>query len=311
MILFCGIPSEEPLALAIEAARRARVPHVVFNQRQSRAATLTLELDRHGLTGTLACGDRTYDLTAFTGVYSRLLDPSQLPEHRTPSSVRADETGARRARVAHDLLVQWMQLAACRVANRPRPMLSNASKPYQAQRIAAAGFLIPPTLITNAPEAVADFGSAHPRVIFKSVSAVRSIVRELTPDLMSRLDRVRNVVTQFQAHIPGDDIRVHVVGDRVFATRVTGRAIDYRYASRDGVEIEVRPTELPADIAERSVRLSRSLDLPFCGIDLRETPHGEYYCFEVNPSPAYSYYEHATGQPIACALVEWLRRQHD
>jgi hypothetical protein len=30
------------------------------------------------------------------------------------------------------------------------------------------------------------------------------------------------------------------------------------------------------------------------------------YCFEVNPSPAYSYYESHTGQPISAALARYL-----
>ncbi len=308
MILFCGIPSESPLSLAIEEAQRAGIPHAVFNQRHSRVAALTLEVTGDGasVNGSLQLFGEVFDLSQFTGVYGRLRHPRQLPEHHTASRIRADATGARRAEAVHDLLLQWMQLAPCRVANRPRAMLSNASKPYQAQRIADAGFAVPPTLVTNVPQAAVEFRAAHRRVIFKSVSAVRSIVRELTPELLPRLDRVRTLATQFQAHIPGDDVRVHVIGERVFATKISGPATDYRYAARDGVEVEVVPTELPTDIVQRCVRLAEALTLPFCGIDLRVTPDGEYYCFEANPSPAYSYYEHATGQPIARALVEWL-----
>ena len=46
--------------------------------------------------------------------------------------------------------------------------------------------------------------------------------------------------------------------------------------------------------------------LDFAGIDLRITPDGETYCFEVNPSPAYSAFEEATGQPISLALARYL-----
>jgi glutathione synthase/RimK-type ligase-like ATP-grasp enzyme len=309
MILFCGIPSETPLRLAIEEAESAGVPHVVFNQRQSRGVRLTLGVGEDGtsVTGSLELAGQTFDLSQFTGVYGRMLHPRQLPEHRTESSVRADATGARRAEAAYDLLLQWMQLAPCRVANRPRAMLSNASKPFQAQRIAEVGFGVPPTIVTNAPEVAAEFRANYGRVIFKSVSGIRSIVGELTPALLPRLSRVRTLTTQFQAHIPGHDIRVHVVGEAIFATKIVGQSIDYRYAARDGLDVELTPTEVPDDVAQRCVRLARALDLPFCGIDLRVTPDGDYYCFEANPSPAYSYYEEAAGQPIARALVQWLR----
>ena len=48
------------------------------------------------------------------------------------------------------------------------------------------------------------------------------------------------------------------------------------------------------------------LDLPLCGIDLKRAVDGTFFCFEVNPSPAYSYYQDQTGQPIADALVDYL-----
>ena len=72
------------------------------------------------------------------------------------------------------------------------------------------------------------------------------------------------------------------------------------------MDVEMRAVELPPDIRARCVHLSIQLQLPFCGIDLKRTEQGAYYCFEVNPSPAYSYYQQYTEQPIADALVEYL-----
>jgi glutathione synthase/RimK-type ligase-like ATP-grasp enzyme len=55
-----------------------------------------------------------------------------------------------------------------------------------------------------------------------------------------------------------------------------------------------------------SVRLAKTLGLPFTGIDLKITAQSCVYCFEVNPSPAFSYYEELTGQPISQALALYL-----
>jgi D-alanine-D-alanine ligase-like ATP-grasp enzyme len=52
------------------------------------------------------------------------------------------------------------------------------------------------------------------------------------------------------------------------------------------------------------------LELAFAGIDLKITPEGEIFCFEVNPSPGYTYYENHTGQPIAMALARYLAGSH-
>jgi glutathione synthase/RimK-type ligase-like ATP-grasp enzyme len=54
-------------------------------------------------------------------------------------------------------------------------------------------------------------------------------------------------------------------------------------------------------------RIAHELGLLHAGIDLRETPDGEWYCFEVNPCPGFLYYERQTGQPISTALAELLQ----
>lgn len=64
--------------------------------------------------------------------------------------------------------------------------------------------------------------------------------------------------------------------------------------------------ELPAPIAERCIRLTKQLNLPLAGIDLFESQTGRYYCFEVNPSPGFSYFEEHTGQRISLAIADYL-----
>ena len=59
--------------------------------------------------------------------------------------------------------------------------------------------------------------------------AVRSIVREFRPEDESRLGMLAHLPTQFQAFIEGTNIRVHVVGNEVFATEIECDAVDYRY----------------------------------------------------------------------------------
>ena len=98
-------------------------------------------------------------------------------------------------------------------------MSSNMSKPFQAQLIAPL-FPTPPTLVTNEPDDVRDFVARHGRVIYKSISSVRSIVREWQPRDERALGRIRALPTQFQRFIEGTNIRVHVVGDKLFATEV-------------------------------------------------------------------------------------------
>jgi RimK-like ATP-grasp domain len=301
LILICGIPSEGPVAGAIAAAEAAEVPYVVLNQRQEEWA-LALELDGEYLTGTLRGADGEWDVSRFAGVYARLVDPRTLPGLGDPP----DPARLVRAEALYQALVAWLEVAPCRVVNRLGPSASNMSKPYQAQLIAACGLLAPPTTVTNDPDEVRRFAAEHGRVIYKSISSTRSIVRELRGPRVEELERVRHLPTQFQALIPGVDVRAHVVGEQVHATEVVSAATDYRYAGRDSEEMEMRPRDLPPEVEASCLALSRALELPVCGIDLRRTPEGRWFCFEANPSPAYSYYEDLTGQPIGRALVEYL-----
>lgn len=63
---------------------------------------------------------------------------------------------------------------------------------------------------------------------------------------------------------------------------------------------------MPPEVTLRCFDLAKRLGLPLAGIDLRRTPDGEWYCFEVNPSPGFTYYEWNTGQPIAAAVAGLL-----
>ena len=148
MILFCGIASEPPLALAIEAAQRLGVEHAVFHQRETDDCDLALDFSDGRLAGRLLARGRVWPLESFTGVYTRLIDCHALPEPRNLPRTAA----------FHQTLSEWLELADCRVVNRAADMASNMSKPYQSQRIAPF-FRIPPTLVTNDPaEALAFIG---------------------------------------------------------------------------------------------------------------------------------------------------------
>jgi glutathione synthase/RimK-type ligase-like ATP-grasp enzyme len=203
-------------------------------------------------------------------------------------------------------LMALLEDLACPVVNRVGSGLANNSKPYQTLVISRMGLRVPTTLVTSDPAAARVFHAEYGDVIYKSASGVRSIVRRLGPDQLTRLDLLSDGPAQFQAFVPGRNVRVHTVGERVFATRIESDAVDYRYAHVDGLTAYLEPTTLPASVETACVRLARAFDLLFAGIDLKETPEGEFYCFEVNPCPGFLYYERHTGQPISTALAELL-----
>lgn len=304
MILLCGIPSETSLAIVAEALSRRGIAHAMVNQRQVRKLAVELSVDDAGLRGLLTGPELGVDLAAVTAVYLRFMDDRRLPELE-------DEPPAAPARIAarafHELIGHWADVTSARVVNRYVTMGSNFSKPYQLQLIREHGFAVPETLVTNDPERVTAFRAEHGPLIYKSISSERSIVSRLDDHDVARLERIRWCPVQFQEFVPGPNLRVHTVGQEVFATVIDTEAVDYRYAIRQtGHTAAFAPYDLEDELAERCVRLATTLGLEVAGLDLKLAPDGRVVCLEVNPSPVFSYYELHTGQPIADAVARLL-----
>lgn len=301
MILVVGIPSEPPIERVWRAGIAAGMRVVLWNPRD--AEQMEIKWDP-GTSGSLRIGATTYALESFTGVYLRPMGANQLPEFSG-----APETSERRRKfdTLHALLFAWCEFSAATIVNRVSAMGSNTSKPYQMARIRQF-FDVPDSLVTSDPEAARAFISRHGRVICKSVSGTRSTVFAVEHEDLARLESIRWCPTQFQEYIEGTDIRVHIVGDEVFATEIRTNTVDYRYAARNPEGwIKVEATRLDEGTENRCRALTDKLGLVMSGIDLRVCTDGRVVCFEVNTSPGFSYYEEHTGQPISTAIVRTLR----
>ena len=305
MILLCGIPSESSQARLAAALDELGAEYRFVNQRRVRSSSIRLDHNGAGIGGVLEHDGWRVALDAVAGIYLRFMDDRFLPE----LAGEPEDSAVRRAsRAFHDIVGQWAEITEARVVNRYGAMGSNFSKPYQMQLIAEHGLRVPETLVTNDPDLVRAFVAEHGRAIYKSISSERSIVQTVDAGDLARLDAIRWCPVQFQAFVDGTDVRVHTVGEEeVFATAISSAATDYRYAHRQtGEAATMQPCELAPELAARCTSLAAALGLDLAGIDLRLTPSGEAFCFEVNPSPVYSYYESHTGQPIAAAIARYL-----
>jgi hypothetical protein len=297
VIVVWGPPGDGTLRAALAALARRRARMVYVNQADVLRHRVDLQVE-DGLRGRLEVPGRAIDLGAVTAAYLRPYDSADAPAVRATGE-RSPE--ADHARTFDERIWTWSELSAALIVNRPSAMASNDSKPSQGFSARAVGFEVPPTLITTDPEAVRGFASAHGEVIYKSISGVRSIVSRLAASDLDRLDDVAWCPTQFQALVPGTDVRVHVAGERVFASRIESSADDYRYGS-----MQILPYELDSEPASRCVALARALGLELAGIDLRRSPDGRWYCFEANPSPAFGCFGPEIEAAVADALAELL-----
>jgi glutathione synthase/RimK-type ligase-like ATP-grasp enzyme len=302
MIVLWGLRRDGPLAAVASILSRSQSGLVFLDQLTTAEMALDLSVGST-VRGAIQLPGRRLRLDEVHAIYLRPYD-----FRRIPAVARAGVTSdiSRHAEAFDDALLAWTEVTDALVVNRSSAMASNNSKPYQSAMIRAAGFSTPTTLITNDPDVLRDFAAAHPDLIYKSTSGVRSIVRRLDLAERGRLADLIWCPTQFQAFVPGIDYRVHVVHDRVFVCQVMSDAVDYRYGAREGQASRMRVDQLPDEVTGRCRDLTRSLGLVMAGLDLRLTEDGEVFCFEVNPSPGFTFFENATGQPIAAAVADLL-----
>jgi hypothetical protein len=188
---------------------------------------------------------------------------------------------------------------------------SNGTRPIHYQFLTAIGFRVPSWMVSNDPEAARRFVARYDGDVFvKSVSHHRTISSRFSEEHARRLDSLRNSPVLFQRAIRGLEVRVHVVGNRCFGVQISSEAEDYRYPG--DCPVEYAPMDIPPAICKLAVEATRQLGLVLSGIDFKicqET--GEWYCFEANPMPGYSFYDRHLGGQISSALVEYLEQDRN
>ncbi len=303
MILICGIPSEPPIELIADELDIIKADYLLWNQRKFADTNISFFLTGAGhIVGTLRYCGREYNLEDISVIYPRLTDWTTLPEIENDPK---NEQLRKKCEHVHVLMQLFIDNCQAKVVNRSEDMMSNNSKPYQMFLAKEAGINIPDTCITTSEKTALDFyEEKQKKIIYKSISGTRSIVRKFEDADMQRLGKLFFCPTQFQEFVEGQNLRVHVINESAIATAVESEATDYRYAAKEGGEsATLTHTELPADKKLQCIRFSKQLGLFFSGLDFMQNEFGEITCFEANPMPGYSYYEQSASQPIAYTLA--------
>lgn len=175
------------------------------------------------------------------------------------------------------------------------------------------GLRTPRTLITSDPDVARTFIDAQGlgRTIFKTFSCTHQVWREtriVRSEELALLDQVRYSPVIFQEYIPASaDLRITIVGDRIFPAAIHSRGTSYEVDFRMALgEARTEPCTLPRDVEERLFALMNRLGLIYGAIDVRRTPEGEHVFLEVNTGGEFLFIEERTGQPIAQAVADWL-----
>jgi glutathione synthase/RimK-type ligase-like ATP-grasp enzyme len=188
-------------------------------------------------------------------------------------------------------------------------------KALQLKLASGLGLRIPRTLITSNPGEARAFVNAQGlgRTIFKTFSCTHNIWREtrlVGREELEKLEQVRLAPVIFQEYIEAAaDLRVTVVGRKIYAASICARETDYPVDFRMSLgQARTEAAELPPPVAEKLLALMDRLGLVYGAIDLRRTPEGDHVFLEVNTAGEFLFVEERTGQPIARAVADWLAR---
>lgn len=272
-------------------------------------AALSIEYDRRGQPRIdyVRASGASYALHDVTSVWWRR---PQVPDL---SSVTDPEVNLFTANEWNEAINGLWQLLDARWMNDPTSDDAASRKARQLRVAAEVGLRVPRTLITSDPQRARRFvdESGPTGTIYKTFSCTHAIWREtrlLKSEHMAHLNAVRVAPVIFQEFIPAEsDLRITAVGGKLFAAAIRSVArdglVDFRMSVGDAA---LSAEELPKEVSDRLLALLKRLGLVYGAIDMRRTPEGEYYFFEVNTAGEFLFIEDRTDQPIARAIADWL-----
>jgi RimK-like ATP-grasp domain len=301
---------DDPHAQAVVGhLREWGVPVVLFDLADfPDRATLTIDYD--GGSPRLEYGrdgDPPLDLRSLRSVWWR------RPQMADPNGVGDPSVRVFTLNEWDEALNGLWQLLDTRWVNDPVRDQVAARKALQLAVAADVGLMVPVTLVTSDPDRARAFIESRngSETVFKTFSCTHEIWREtrlVRADELPLLDAVRLAPVIFQEYVPADvDLRITVVGDRLFPAAIHSQETDYPTDFRMSLgQADVVPATVPREVEERLLALMDRLGLLYGAVDMRRTPEGEHVFLEVNTAGEFLFVEDRTGQPIARALAELL-----
>ncbi len=208
-----------------------------------------------------------------------------------------------------DLLAR-IEAAGKLVINPPRAIEAAVDKYLASAKLAAAGLLIPRTVVCQTvDDALAAFHALGGDVVVKPLFGAegRGIAR-LTDEALAQ--RAFSMLVQLgavlyvQQFIPHDgfDLRVLVVGKRMWGMR-RRNPFDWRTNVSRGATAE--PLELNTELAEMARRAVDAIGAPVAGVDLLPARDGKLYALEVNAVPGWQALSRTLKVDIARQVLEY------
>lgn len=193
------------------------------------------------------------------------------------------------------------------------------NKIYQVRTASLLEFRIPDSLITNLPKAALGFTSQPDDHILKPLKS--GLLSEVSPQ-MSRVIYTTQINQDFYQHIDDIcclpvylqkkikkeiDVRVTVVGDKVFAASIHSQESEISQTDwrRAATLLPHTRINLPHNIINRCLNLCQNLSLNFAAIDLILDQESNFWFLEINPNGQWVWIEKILDYPICESIIEF------
>jgi ATP-grasp ribosomal peptide maturase len=254
------------------------------------------------------------DLAAVTAVYYRRPTDFTLPDGMSGPEQRFARSQARAAvgGILASVDAHWI--------NHPSALADAEYKPRQLAIAARCGFTVPPTLITNDPDAVRTFAAEVGQVVVKPLDDpvvaenddhTIMYTRRVTRNDLRELTGVRHTAHLFQAWVPkAYEVRLTVVGETMFAVAIHAESdaahvdwrSDYDHHRYDIIGV---PTA-KADAAQRYLSMS---GLVYGAFDFAVDAGGRWHFLECNSGGQWGWLAELLDLPIAAAIADSLTKE--
>ncbi|MFJ8232455.1 ATP-grasp ribosomal peptide maturase [Streptomyces sp. NPDC094448] len=269
--------------------------------------SITARINEEGISGTLLTPTRTVDLHTVRSLYYRRPSGFAFP-HLDEQDARFAVTQAR-----YGLGGVLASLPGCLYVNHPHRIGDAEFKPSGLAAAVHSGFKVPETLITSDPEAAERFVEGNTSTIYKPLSTPLyrvngvSCTVEVAEVSAGELDeRVAGTAHLFQRLVDKvADVRVTVIGDRIFPVRIDSGLLDWR---TDYKQLSYSIVTLPRSIEEALRHYLAHFRLVFGAFDFAVDRDGAWWFLECNPSGQWAWLEPPTGLPMVAAMADLLER---
>jgi glutathione synthase/RimK-type ligase-like ATP-grasp enzyme len=220
-------------------------------------------------------------------------------------------------------LLGMLESFGCFVMDPVSTVRASEHKARQLELACELGLDVPRTLTTNDPDAARAFWDlCGGRVVVKALSSFAIydqagreqvvFTSQLAADDLAHLEQLALAPMTFQDHLDkAVELRVTLIGDRVFAAAVDSQALersrtDWRRGGGDLIH-SWTPYALPGGVSERLLQLTARLGLSYGAADIVVTPDGRHVFLEINPTGEWFWLDDVFGpRALSTAIAETL-----